>query len=129
MLPNGILRDGFKAEGQPTKIVVVADGDLLKNEINPKTEQPLPMGFDLASGQDAFANRDFIMNAVSYLLNEQGIIAARSKEISIRPLDTIRIGEEKTTWQALNLVLPLVLLVIYGLVRQFWRKRKFASFK
>ncbi len=129
LLPPEVITDDFKAQGATSKIVVVADGDLLRNDIIPKTEQPLPMGFDLASGQDAFANRDFIMNAVSYLVDDEGIITARNKEIKIRPLDTIRIGEEKVKWQLINLILPLILLVVYGMLRQAWRKRKFASFK
>ncbi|MDH3711357.1 MAG: gliding motility-associated ABC transporter substrate-binding protein GldG [Cyclobacteriaceae bacterium] len=128
LLPEGVVDNSFKADGEPSKIVVVADGDMLRNDINPKTQQPLPMGFDLATGQEAFANRDFIMNAVSYLLNDQGIINARTKEIKIRPLDTVRIGEERVKWQLINLIVPLILLVIYALARQFWRKRKFASF-
>lgn len=129
LLPQGVAGAGFKAQGEPSKIIVVADGDLVRNDINPKNQQPLPMGFDLASGLDAFANRDFIMNALSYLLNENGIISARTKEIRIRPLDTVKIGEEKLKWQLINLLLPLVLLLIYALIRQFWRKRKFAAFK
>ena len=129
LLPEGLTGEDFRAEGEASKIVVVADGDMLRNEINPRTEQPLPMGFDLASGQDIFANRDFVLNAVSYLLNDQGLINARTKEIRIRPLNTVRVGEERVKWQLINLILPLILLVLYGVIRQFWRKRKFASFQ
>ncbi len=129
LLPEGIDGQGFKEQQADSKIIVVADGDLLKNDINPNTQQPLPMGFDLASGQDAYANRDFIMNAMSYLLDDQGLITARNKQVKIRPLDTVRIAEERVSWQALNLIAPLILVVLYGLLRQFWRKRKFASFK
>ena len=111
-----------------SKIIVVADGDMMTSQINPKTDRPLPMGFDLASQQEAFANRDFLLNAMSYLTNDQGLINARNKEIMIRPLDTVRISGKKLQWQVFNLVTPLLLLLLYGVIRHFLRKRKYASF-
>ena len=107
---------------------MVADGDMMTSQINPKTDRPLPMGFDLASQQEAFANRDFLLNAMSYLTNDQGLINARNKEIMIRPLDTVRISGKKLQWQVFNLVTPLLLLLLYGVIRHFLRKRKYASF-
>jgi len=129
LLPRGISSDDFVEQGGESKVVVVADGDLVRNDVNPKTQQPLPMGFDLASGQDAYANRDFVMNTMSYLLDDQGLITARNKQVKIRPLDNIRIEEERLKWQVLNLIAPLLLVILYGIIRQVWRKRKFASFK
>ncbi len=128
MLPLGAPTMPIKPEGT-TKIIVVADGDMMTSEVNPKTDQPLPMGFDLASQQEAFANRDFLLNSMSYLLNHNGIINARNKEIKIRPLDSIRIEDEKRSWQLFNLITPLLLLLAYGITRHLLRKRKYASFK
>lgn len=128
ILPDGIAREDQLKQGS-SRILVVADGDMMTSQINPKTDQPLPMGFDLASQQEAFANRDFLMNAMAYLLNDQGIINARNKEVRIRPLDTVRIADQKLSWQLFNLLTPMVLLLAYGLVRGFVRKRKYASFK
>lgn len=128
MLPIGVSNIPIKPEGN-SKIIVVADGDMMISEINPKTDRPLPMGFDLASQQEAFANKDFLLNSMSYLLNDQGIINARNKEIKIRPLDRVRIDRERLSWQLFNLITPLVLLVVYGVIRQFLRRRKYANFK
>jgi gliding-associated putative ABC transporter substrate-binding component GldG len=128
MLPLGVSTMPMKSGGV-SKIIVVADGDMMTSEINPKTDRPLPMGFDLASQQEAFANKDFLLNSMSYLLHDQGIINARNKEIKIRPLDSVRIAEEKFFWQLFNLITPLLLLVMYGVIRHFLRKRKYASFK
>jgi len=130
---NRLLPEGVEASSPLTagdsKIVIVADGDMMTSQLNPKTGRPLPMGFDLASQQEAFANRDFLMNSLAYLVNEQGIINARNKEIKIRPLDTVKIADQRLSWQLFNLVTPLVLLLIYGVGRNFYRKRKYASFK
>ena len=128
LTPEGVLSQNRLDEGN-SSILVVADGDMMTSQINPKTDRPMPMGFDLASQQEAFANRDFLMNAVAYLLNEDGIINARNKEVKIRPLDTVRIANSKLQWQVFNLVTPLVILIIYGIVRHLIRKRKYANFE
>jgi len=128
MAPEGITRGDRMDEGN-SKIIVVADGDMMASQINPKTDRPLPMGFDLASQQEAFANRDFLINSMAYLLNDEGIINARNKEVKIRPLDTVRIAAQRFQWQVFNLLTPLLLLLVYGVIRHFLRRRKFASFK
>jgi gliding-associated putative ABC transporter substrate-binding component GldG len=128
MLPAGISSEARIDEGN-SKIIIVGDGDMMSSQINPKTDRPLPMGFDLASQQEAFANRDFLINSMAYLLNDQGIINARNKEVMIRPLDTVRIAGQRVQWQVFNLLTPLLLLLIYGVIRHFLRKRKYARFK
>jgi gliding-associated putative ABC transporter substrate-binding component GldG len=128
LLPMGVTNKEKPLSQGSSKIIVVADGDMMTSQINPKTDRPLPMGFDLASQQEAFANRDFLLNAMSYLTNDQGLINARNKEIMIRPLDTVRISGKKLQWQVFNLVTPLLLLLLYGVIRHFLRKRKYASF-
>lgn len=128
LLPPGVQTETNLLEGN-SKVIVIADGDMMTSEINPKTDRPLPMGFDLASQQEAFANKDFLLNSMAYLLNDKGIINARNKEIKIRPLDSVRIAKDKLSWQLFNLILPLLLLIIYGVTRHFLRKRKYASFK
>ncbi|GJM28875.1 MAG: gliding motility-associated ABC transporter substrate-binding protein GldG [Cyclobacteriaceae bacterium] len=128
LLPESAVGETPLEEGR-SKIIVVADGDMMTSQLNPKTERPLPMGFDLASQQEAFANRDFLMNSMAYLLNDQGIINARNKEIKIRPLDTVRISDQRLSWQLFNLLTPLVLLIVYGVGRSYIRKRKYGNFK
>jgi ABC-2 type transport system permease protein len=127
-LPEGSNTSAFVAEGKPTKILVVADGDVLKNEINPRTRQPQALGFDAYTNY-TFANRDFVLNALAYLTEEDGLIQARNKQIRIRPLDKAKVRSERMKFQLLNLVVPLVLLIAYGILRSVLRKRKYASFQ
>jgi gliding-associated putative ABC transporter substrate-binding component GldG len=116
----------FKETGVSSKIIVCADGDLLANEINPQNGRFLPLGYDRYS-KNTFANKDFVIHAIEYLMDENGIIAARNKEIALRPLDKLRIREERLLWQAINLVLPVLLIGIFGLLRAYLRKRKYAA--
>jgi ABC-2 type transport system permease protein len=127
-LPDGEDQSAFKGEGQPAKVIVISDGDIARNAFNQRTGQPQPLGFDPATGH-TFANEDLLMNMLAYLTDENGLINARNKEVKLRPLDRERIVSEKTKWQVINLVMPLVLLVTYGIVRNWMRKRRYASFK
>lgn len=126
-LPAGADSSVFKGDGKSTKIIVVSDGDIIRNEINPRTRQPQELGFDPFTNLK-FANHDFLLNSIAYLVEENGLIQARSKEVKLRPLDRSKITEGKTKWQIINLVLPLVLLVVYGVIRSVIRKRKYARF-
>ena len=126
-LPEGFSSDDFKDQSVNTKIIVIADGDLARNDINPRSGQPQPLGFDPFTNT-TFANQDLLMNAMTYLTNENGLIAARNKEIKIRPLDRERLRAEKVKWQMINLVLPLIALIGYGIIRSVIRKKKYATF-
>ncbi|KAA9339422.1 gliding motility-associated ABC transporter substrate-binding protein GldG [Hymenobacter busanensis] len=112
---------------KPSKILVVSDGDFVRNDVDPKTNRPLRLGFDRLATTE-FANRELVQNAVDYLLDETGLIDVRSKQITLRPLDKVKINAEKRQWQLLNLGAPLALLAVFGLVRAWLRKRKYASF-
>ena len=126
-LPEGFDKQNFVEKSTPTKILVVGDGDIIENEFSLKNRQPVELGFSEFMRQK-FANEDFIKNALQYMLDDQGLITARNKEIKIRPLDEVKVGEERVFWQVINLGLPIVLIVIYGLARYYWRKRKFTRF-
>ncbi len=114
-------------ESTTTKMVVIADGDIARNEVNPRSGQALAVGFDPMMNY-TFANRDFLLNTVAYLTNENGLIQARTKEVKIRPLDKVRIQGNRVKWQAINLGAPILLLVVYGVTRVYLRKRRFAKF-
>lgn len=114
----------FVAKSQPTKIIVCSDGDILRNDISRKTGKAIPLGFD-AMFQTTFSNKDFIVNAVDYLIDDQGVISARNKEVTLRPLDPTKLQTERTYWQSLNMVLPLVLILVFGLIFSFLRKRAY----
>ncbi len=127
ILPEGINQSEFVPDGVDSKIIVISDGDFIRNDFNPETNQPVELGFDPFT-QRTFANGDFMVNALTYLLDEDGIINARRKEIKIRPLDTVKVREDKTYWQVFNLVTPIVLLIVFGVAKGIIRKRKYTRF-
>ncbi len=127
-LPNNASKADFMADGNSTKILIVSDGDIARNDINPKTGQPMELGFDQFT-ETKFANADFLVNAMTYLVEEDGIINTRSKEVKIRPLDAVKLKEQKFTWQLINLLAPIVIIVIFGIIKYFIRKRKYANFQ
>lgn len=127
-LPKNADKSQFIADGNQTKILIVSDGDIARNDINPKTGQPVELGFDQFT-ETRFANADLLLNIMTYLLDEDGIINIRSKEVKIRPLDSVKIKSQKLTWQMINLVLPILIIVIFGIIKYFIRKRKYANFK
>lgn len=127
VLPDIANPDAFVDESMPTKMIVVADGDLIRNDINPRTGNPFPLGYDPFT-EKMFANQDFVINALSYLMDKDGIIMARAKEIQIRPLDQVQVKNQGTLWQMLNLILPILLLGTFGVVKYYVRKRKYARF-
>lgn len=126
-LPEEVDEQAYLEQGQ-AKLIAVADGDFPLNEVNFRTGEPFELGFAPFTEQ-TFANKDFVMNALAYLTNEDGLIVARNKEVQIRPLDPIQAKEERLFWQVLNLAGPVVLIIILGLVFNYWRKRRYTRFK
>ncbi|MEA5257446.1 gliding motility-associated ABC transporter substrate-binding protein GldG [Arcicella aquatica] len=124
ILPSDPRFATFKAEGKDSKIIVCSDGDIPVNDFDQKHNAPLPLGFDKYSG-NTFANKDFVLNAIDYLLDDNGVIVARNKEIKLRPLDKAALQDERTYWQSINLIVPVIILVVLGLARNFWRQRKY----
>lgn len=125
ILPNDSLQSIFVEKGnKKAGILLVADGEIPLNSLDPKTNQPLPLGFDVFS-QHTFGNKDFILNAFSYLLDDQNALMARSKKIILRPLDKEKIAAEKSFWKTLNLSVPIIFGLFMGFGILFWRKRKY----
>lgn len=125
-LPEGVDPKNFISDGLPGKIIVVADGDLVRNEINSRTGQAQELGRDPFLNH-VFANQDFVLNALAYLMEEDGLITTRNKEVRIRPLDKQKVNAEKTKWQIINLVLPILLILVFGITRAVLRKRRFVK--
>ncbi|MGA1226268.1 MAG: gliding motility-associated ABC transporter substrate-binding protein GldG [Tamlana sp.] len=113
-----------KSTSPQTKMVIIADGDVIKNDVVRNTPQEL--GFDRWTGQ-IYGNKEFLLNTVNYLLDDDGLINIRSKEIAIAFLNQEKIASEKNKWQLINIALPLVLLSIFGLLFNYLRKKKYAS--
>ncbi|MEO5563623.1 MAG: gliding motility-associated ABC transporter substrate-binding protein GldG [Chitinophagaceae bacterium] len=123
------------------KIIVVADGDMVLNDILPDPNAspiPLPMGWNKYTYREyqkqseygkAFipvANRDFVLNCMEYMVNSASIMETRNKDIVLRLLDSQKINEQKTTWQFINIGLPVLLVILAGFIYQQIRKRKYA---
>lgn len=125
--PEGVNHPEKLDESKPTKLIVIADGDIAKNEINRRTGKPNEVGYDPFTNY-TFANKDLLMNCVAYLADENGLIAARNKEVKIRPLDKQKIVQEKLKWQMINLVVPILVLIAFGVIRATLRRRKYANF-
>ncbi|HOW25187.1 MAG TPA: gliding motility-associated ABC transporter substrate-binding protein GldG [Bacteroidales bacterium] len=115
---------GFREKSPPTGMIVVADGDIIRNQLHVSQGYPLPLGFDQYTRQH-FGNRDFILNAVNYLCDDSGLIAARSKEVRLRLLDKTKLTSHRTLIQVTNTVLPVVLILLYALIRMYRRKHRY----
>jgi ABC-2 type transport system permease protein len=111
-----------KDEGVDSKMVIISDGNVIKNQM--QGNRPLELGFDKWTNT-RYGNKDFLLNSVNYLLDETGLINIRSKEISIAFLDPQKTIHQRAKWQALNLLLPLVLLTLFGMLFWWYRKRKY----
>lgn len=127
-LPGNSDKSDFISDGNSTKILIVSDGDIARNDINPKTGQPVELGFNQLT-ETRYGNADFLINTMTYLLEEDGIINTRSKEIKVRPLDVVKIKNQKATWQIVNLVLPIVLIIAFGILKFLLRKRRYTRFE
>lgn len=113
-----------KDNSTPTKMIVIADGDVIKNDIN--RNGPLSLGFDKWT-KESYGNKEFLLNAVNYLLDDDGLINIRSKEVKVAFLDQQKIADEKTKWQIINIAIPLVLLGVFGVLFYYLRRKKYAK--
>jgi ABC-2 type transport system permease protein len=116
----------FKDESVPTAMIVVADGDIIRNQIDIRRRVPLALGYDQFTG-NTYANKEFIENCISYLVDGEGLIDIRSRELKIRLLDMTKIGKERTKWQLVNILVPTGLIVTLGFVMAFIRKKKYSK--
>jgi gliding-associated putative ABC transporter substrate-binding component GldG len=108
-----------------TKMIVVADGDIAMNQVSAQ-RGPLPMGYNFYTNY-TFANKEFFSNCLEYLVNPSGILETRTKDFTLRLLDLKKVKEQKTTWQFVNIVLPVLLIILFGFVYQQLRKSKFVN--
>ena len=107
------------------KMIVISDGDVIKNQVD-KTGNPLELGFDKWT-QNVYGNKEFIINCVNYLLDDNGLINIRSKEVNIPLLDKEKVFENYSKNQFLAVGMPLILLTIFGFLFTYLRKRKYSK--
>lgn len=123
----GYKPDKFLDHSKKTGILVVSDGDIIRNDVkySPKGNMIYKLGYDRNTNH-TFGNKEFVLNAVNYLTDEDGLINLRSREYKLRLLDKQKLLEEKKFWIMLNILLPVILVVLFGLVSNFIRKRKYS---
>jgi gliding-associated putative ABC transporter substrate-binding component GldG len=117
--------DSFAPIGKNNKMIVISDGDLIKNQLD-KEYQPLELGYDKWTN-NLYANKEFLMNCVNYLLDDNGLINIRSKEVDLPILDKEKVYEEYTFSRIITVGVPIIILLIFGLVFTFLRKRKYSK--
>ncbi|WP_057939503.1 gliding motility-associated ABC transporter substrate-binding protein GldG [Algoriphagus resistens] len=123
-LPEGFSKADFKESGIG-KVVVIGDGDVFQAQTNLEDGTPLALGEDPFS-QTTFANKQFLKNLVQYLAEPEGIIASRTRTFQIRPLNKVKIAQEKAFWQVLNVLMPVIILVILGGLIWWIRRNKYS---
>ena len=104
-------------------IGVISDGDIAQNKII--RGAVMPLGYDNYEKRQ-YGNKDFILNSIDYLLEEDALIEVRTRELKMRLLGVQKINKERSFWQLLNLIAPILLILIFGLVKQYLRKKKYA---
>ena len=115
----------FIDKSADTKMIVIADGDIARNEIrNDSTTYPL--GY-FPYTQQTFANKDFVLNCIQYLVDNSGILETRNKDVKLRLLNKVRVEQEKTKWQLINIVLPILVVLGFGFLFSYYRKKKYTS--
>ena len=112
----------FLNKSVPTKMIVISDGDVIKNQLDKGA--PIELGYDKYTGQ-YFGNKEFILNSVNYLLDDNGLINIRSKDVSLPILDKQRVQDNYSQTQLLTVALPIVLLGIFGMLFTYLRKKKY----
>ena len=126
-VPEGITDQVvIPAKSKKTKMIVVSDGDILKNQISGNDGSPFPLGYDRYTHQQ-YGNKSFLLNIADYLTDDSGLIQLRNKEIKLRLLDRARIRSEKMGWQTINMGLPLLVLIILVFFQQYYRKQKYTG--
>lgn len=117
---------GYKAESKTTKMIFVSDGDIIRNDYQPNSSQTFPLGFDF-NRQYIYANKNFILNSINYLCDDEGLISVRSREVKLRLLDKTRIKTESTKWQMINTIIPVLIIILLGFLFLYLRNKKYTN--
>ncbi len=126
-LPQSIVNSreiGYKDRSVPTSMIVVSDGDIIRNQFHIPNGYPLPLGYDQFTGE-TFGNKEFILNALNYLTDGPGLISLRSRETKLRLLDKTKVSADRLQWQLINLLGPVLIVLLAGIMLVWLRKRKY----
>ena len=123
-----ILEDSifdFKGKSKFTKMIVVTDGDIAKNEYQRATKMIYPVGYDMYTKQQ-FANKTFLLNCMNYLLDDEGLLQLRSREVKLRLLDKKKTTAQVSKWKLINVGLPLLIIICFGIIQYYIRRKKYS---
>jgi ABC-2 type transport system permease protein len=125
---KGINQQKFKEESLPTKMIVISDGDIIKNRVRGvgNNRQIEALGYDRYS-MKTYGNRDFLLNCVDYLCDNESWMELRSRQVKLRMLNKSKIRSERLFWQIFNVAVPLVVLLVFGLGWFLFRKHKYTK--
>ena len=115
---------GYREISDSTSMIVISDGDVIKNRFNFNDGTGYPLGYDFYT-EMMYANKELLLNCIDYLVGEEGAIASRSRDIKIRKLNVMKIKEEGTRYKLINILLPTGLIVLAGVVIIFVRRNKY----
>lgn len=127
-IPNRLLEDTlfkYLDKSKKTKMIVVADGDVARNDYVRSTGEVLPLGYDKYTKR-TFANKTFLLNCINYLLDDEGMLQLRSREVKLRLLDTKKVNLHRGKWQFINVAMPLLIIIAFALIQYYLRRRKYA---
>jgi ABC-2 type transport system permease protein len=114
----------FKTESKNTKLIIVGDGDIARNQVASNGEV-FPLGYDRNTGIRYEGNKEFLLNAVNYLCGDSALMNLRLRELQLRILDKQRITSERTKWQVINVLIPIATILFFAAILLFIRKRKY----
>lgn len=115
---------GYREVSKPTKMIVISDGDIIKNRFDARNNRIYPTGFDSYTGT-LYANKSLLLNAVNYLVGDEGLMDSRGRHITLRKLDENKVNNRRTTYQIINILVPLLLLGIAGAAITIVRRNKY----
>jgi ABC-2 type transport system permease protein len=130
-IPNRLLEDTlfkYLDKSKKTKMIVVADGDVARNDFVRSTGEVLPLGYDKYTKR-MFANKTFLLNCINYLLDDEGMLQLRSREVKLRLLDTKKVNLHRSKWQFINVAMPLLIIIAFAFIQFYLRKRRYAHVK
>jgi len=117
---------GYKNRSVKNQMIIVSDGDVIRNQFKVPGGYPLPLGYDQYT-RETFGNKDFILNALNYLTGGEDLISIRSKQIKLRLLDMTQVNKYKLWIQLVNVGLPVIFVILTGGILMMLRKKKYSK--
>ena len=123
------LKEGFefREKSLPTSMLVIADGDIFQNRISADGKNYFTLGYDRYAKRKVYCNKEFLINAVNYMLDEESLISVRSRSIKLRQLDSETLIQKRSLIQTANVALPIIIILALGLILNFIRNRKYSK--